>query len=44
MMRLEVYVELWQCGCRVVCLDGGWTPVVLGRLAGALAGLEVLQW
>ena len=44
MMWLELYVELWRCGCRVVCLDGESIRVVLGRLAGALGELRVVGW
>lgn len=44
MMWLEIYVELWRCGCRVVCLGGGLSRVVLGRLVGVSVGLGAVGW
>ena len=43
-MWLEVCVELWRCGCRVVCLDGELSRAVLDRLVGALSELRVVGW
>lgn len=44
MMWLELYVEPWRCGCRVVCLDGESIRVVLDRLAEALGELRMVGW
>jgi len=42
MLWLEVCVERWRCGCKVVYLGGGLSRVGLGRLVGALGGLRMV--